>query len=95
METLKKEGYLSLNGVGYLFGSSPETITVITSSEPKRCRRGKYYVVKIKEVTEREGIKSVEFDREWLDEWPVDIPNPNPEEDKHNSFFSWIERVFN
>ena len=83
LETLKKEQNFSIYGVGYIFGSSPEDITAITSSESKRCNRGKYYVAKFMS----RGT--------WVDEWPTNIPNPNLVEDNHNSFFSWIKRVFN
>ncbi len=111
LKTLEKVERLDLYCVRYLLGSSPETITIITSSEPNQCWQGKYYVVKVN-GTERRWVNWEEWFRNprarvihwreweknqsgWVDEWPADIPNPNPEEDKHNSFFSWIERVFN
>jgi hypothetical protein len=69
VETLKKLKDLSLNGVGYIFGSSPYDIIIITSSEPKRCGRGKYHVRR--DMGKLWG--------EWVDEWSDDILNPNLE----------------
>ena len=71
LEILKKEKYLSGNVMGHLFGSSPCTITIITSSEPKRCPRGKYYV--LRNMRTNWG--------EWVDEWPADMDLASAETD--------------